>query len=153
MSEPNPSAQPDPSAPHGASTQPGASAQQPASGQRDPYAASGGQPYQSYQPATAYPSGGYASPPRPTNTMAVVSLIAAITGITIIPVVGSIVGVITGHIARRQIAETGEEGSGFATAGLVVGYVGIALLVVVIVLIVAALVGGLALFASVPTSP
>lgn len=146
MSDPNPSAQPDPSAPHGASTQPGASAQ------GDPYAASGGQSYGAYQPATAYPSGGYA-PTRPTNTMAVVSLIASITGLTLIPVVGSIVGVITGHIARRQIAETGEEGSGFATAGLVVGYVGIALLVIAVLAVIAFFVFGVALFAAVPTSP
>ena len=30
---------------------------------------------------------------------------------------------ILGHIAKRQIAQTGEEGDGLATAGLVIGYI------------------------------
>ncbi|MBO1752809.1 DUF4190 domain-containing protein [Actinotalea sp. BY-33] len=71
---------------------------------------------------------------RPTNALALISLIASITGLTIFPVVGSIAGVITGHLARRQIAETQEQGNGLALAGLITGYVtiGLALLTVII---------------------
>jgi hypothetical protein len=43
--------------------------------------------------------------------------------------IGSILGVIFGHIALRQIASTGEQGRGLAIAGLVLGYVGLATLI------------------------
>ena len=33
------------------------------------------------------------------------------------------VGAIMGHIARRQIQERGEQGDGFALAGIIVGWV------------------------------
>jgi hypothetical protein len=33
------------------------------------------------------------------------------------------VGIVLGHMARRQIAQTGEEGQGLATAGLIIGYI------------------------------
>ena len=71
---------------------------------------------------------------RPTNALAIISLVASLTGLTIFPLVGSIAGVITGHLARRQIAETQEQGSGLALAGLITGYVtiGLALLAVVV---------------------
>ena len=39
--------------------------------------------------------------------------------------IGSILAVIFGHIARKQIRERGEQGSGLATAGLIIGYIGI----------------------------
>jgi hypothetical protein len=32
-------------------------------------------------------------------------------------------GIVCGHIAKKQIAERGEEGSGLATAGLVLSYI------------------------------
>jgi hypothetical protein len=67
------------------------------------------------------------APGRPTNSMAIVTLIAGIAGLTVLFFVGSIVAVITGPIARRQIAQTGEEGGGLATAGIVMGWIGIAI--------------------------
>ena len=64
--------------------------------------------------------------------MAIVSLIAAICGFTIFPVIGSIVAVITGHMAKGEIARSGGTlgGDGAATWGLVLGYIGLALSVV-----------------------
>lgn len=98
-------------------------------GQQQPYQQ---QPYQ--QPyAGGYAQQGYYQQTRGTNTMAVVSLIAGICGLTVVPFIGSIVGAITGHMAKRQIAETGEEGSGLATGGLVTSYIGIALAVLGII--------------------
>lgn len=99
-------------------------AQQPPA--QEPYA------QQPYAPQ-GYGYGGpqYAmAPSRPNNTMAVISLISGIVGLTVIPIIGSIVAVITGHMARREIARTGEEGSGLATGGLIMGYIGVGLLVV-----------------------
>lgn len=93
-------------------------------------------------PATAYE--GVAAPARgpaaPTNAMAIVSMVSSILGLTLVPIVGSIVGVVTGYVARRQIAETGEQGSGAATAGLVIGWVGVGLLILGILAIVIALI-------------
>jgi hypothetical protein len=57
-----------------------------------------------------------------TNGMAIASLVCSLVGCG----VGSAVGVGLGHAAKRQIQRTGESGDGLATAGLVLGYLGIA---------------------------
>ena len=53
-------------------------------------------------------------------------------------------GVICGHIARRRIREGHETGDGLALAGLIVGYIVLALGVVFIVFIVVAIIGAAA---------
>jgi hypothetical protein len=76
---------------------------------------------------------------RPTNNLAIISLIAGIGSFVahIIPFVGgaavAIVAVVTGHVARRQIKTTGEGGYGLATAGMVIGYVHLVLLALLLV--------------------
>ncbi|WP_372593390.1 DUF4190 domain-containing protein [Actinotalea sp.] len=100
-------------------------------GAQAPY---GQQPYAPQAPSQpAYGQQGYAqpyaAPGTPTNTMAIVSLISGIAGATVIFFVGSIVAIITGHMARKQIAASGEQGSGMAVAGLVLGYVVVGLTV------------------------
>ena len=64
---------------------------------------------------------------RPTNSLAVVSLVASIAGWVMLPIVGPVVGVVCGHMARRQIRETGEDGDGLAMGGLVLGYASLAM--------------------------
>ena len=88
--------------------------------------------YQNPQYGNAPYVGGYQAPAA-TNTLAIVSLVLAILGLTFIPLVASVCAVVCGHISRGQIRRTGEGGSGFATAGLIVGYVSIALFVIIIV--------------------
>ncbi|WP_052077386.1 DUF4190 domain-containing protein [Rhodococcoides fascians] len=78
-----------------------------------------------------YAGGGFQTP-APTNTLAIVSLVLAILGLTFLPLIASVCAVVCGHLSRGQIKRTGEGGSGFATAGLVVGYVSIALFVIVV---------------------
>lgn len=75
--------------------------------------------------------GGPAMAP-PTNDKALISLIAGILGLTILPLVGSIVAVITGRIAKQEIRDSGGAygGDGMATAGLVLGWIGIGLTVI-----------------------
>lgn len=70
----------------------------------------------------------YAAPP-PTSSMALISLIAGILGLTLIPIVGSIVAVITGPMAKREITQSAGAlgGEGLATAGIILGWIGIAL--------------------------
>jgi hypothetical protein len=67
-----------------------------------------------------------------TSTMAIVSLVAGILGLSLMPLVGSIVAVITGSIAKRDIVASGgaQSGEGLATAGAILGWVGIGLTVV-----------------------
>lgn len=88
----------------------------PASGS---YAAHYGQPNASGY--SGYP-GGYAPgyPVPPTNTLAIIALVASLAGL--LTWISSIAGIVCGHIARRQIQRTGEQGSGMALAGLIVGY-------------------------------
>ncbi|MFK3985435.1 DUF4190 domain-containing protein [Micromonospora sp. NPDC050397] len=78
-----------------------------------------GQPGQYGQPGLygQPPPGGY--PPgygRPagTNVLAILSLVFAF--------VFAPAGIVLGHVARRQIRQSGEQGSGLATAGLVLSY-------------------------------
>ncbi len=68
-------------------------------------------------------------PPRPTSALAIVSLVSGILGFTLLPLLGSIVAIVTGHLARGEIrrAQGGMEGDGLAVAGLVLGYVMLAL--------------------------
>jgi hypothetical protein len=70
-----------------------------------------------------------------TNTLAIVSLIASISAYVILPFVGSIVGVITGHISLSQIKQTGENGRGMALTGTILGWVGIGLAVLGLILL------------------
>lgn len=59
-----------------------------------------------------------------TSNLAIVSLVAGILGWTAVPWIGSIVAIITGHMARAEIARNQEtmEGDGLAVAGLVLGW-------------------------------
>ena len=74
------------------------------------------------------------------STLAIVSLISGIVGWTIIPFIGSIVAVITGHLAKKEIRESGNtmSGDGMALAGLILGYtmIGLSLLGLVVGLVI-----------------
>lgn len=73
------------------------------------------QPLRAPEPAT----------PTKTNTLAVLALVFGI--------LGSLLGIIFGHIALGQIRRTGESGQGLAVVGLVFGYLWIAALVIVFI--------------------
>jgi hypothetical protein len=95
-----------------------------------------GPPGQWFGPPPAYgpqygPQPGYGGypPPQRTNGLAVASMVL---GILWIYWIGSILALVFGYIARKQIRERGESGSGMAVAGIVLGWVGIGILVVVI---------------------
>jgi hypothetical protein len=66
---------------------------------------------------------------RPTSSLAVVSLVFGILGWTLLPAVGAVVAVITGHMARAEIRRSAGqlEGDGMAVAGLVLGWLAIGL--------------------------
>ena len=68
-------------------------------------------------------------PAKPTSNLALASLILGILGWTIIPTIGSIAAIITGHMAKNEIKSNmgALGGDGMATAGLVLGFANIAL--------------------------
>lgn len=78
--------------------------------------------------------------PVRTNALAIVSLVSGIVGLTFIPFVGSIVAVITGHMARKEIRSTGDAGDGLAKGGLITGYIGLGLSVLGIIIFIIAMV-------------
>ncbi|MGY0559673.1 DUF4190 domain-containing protein [Luteimonas sp. A277] len=68
-------------------------------------------------------------PPRQYSVLAVISLVSGILGVFPIPVLASVIAVVTGHLARAEIRRAPErfDGDGMAVAGLVLGYLMIAL--------------------------
>jgi hypothetical protein len=86
-------------------------------------------PYPAYQqPYSPYP------PAPPTNGLAIAALVCGaggfVIGLSFIP------AIICGHLARKQIRQTGEQGAGLALAGLILGYVGIVLFIALIAVFV-----------------
>jgi hypothetical protein len=80
---------------------------------------------QIYDPPPSYGGPESPSPYAPPNsTMAIVSLVSGILGWSLLPLLGSIVAIVTGHMAKKEIKNsTGQlGGDGLATAGLVLGY-------------------------------
>ncbi|GAA1159783.1 hypothetical protein F4556_004230 [Kitasatospora gansuensis] len=63
------------------------------------------------------------APRRQTNGLAIASLVFGLLclpgGLFAIP------AVVTGHLAKKQLRESGEEGDGMATAGLVLGWLSV----------------------------
>ena len=95
------------------------------------------QPYgQPYAPPYGQPYGNpYAQPQRSTNGMAIASMVL---GILWLYWIGSILALVFGYIARKQIRERGDSGDGMAIAGIVLGWIGVGVLVIAIVVGIAA---------------
>jgi len=73
------------------------------------------------------------APPR-TNPLAIASLVCGLAepftlGLTVIP------AVVLGHVANSQIRRTGERGGAAATVGLVLGWAGLSVMVLVILIV------------------
>ena len=67
-----------------------------------------------------------------TSSLAIVSLVSGIASWFVLPLIGAFVAVITGHMAKKEIRESEGRLSGIemANAGLVLGYVHLALSVI-----------------------
>lgn len=82
-----------------------------------------------YQPPSPYSQPPSYSPVLPTSTLAIVSLIAGILGFAGFPIIGSIIAIVTGMMARQETRSEPPRasGDGMATAGIVMGWIQIAL--------------------------
>jgi hypothetical protein len=90
------------------------------------------QPYgQQYGQQYGQPYGGYPyAPPQRTNGLAIASMVL---GILWLYWIGSILALAFGYAAKKQIRERGEAGGGMATAGIVLGWIGVGFLALALV--------------------
>jgi uncharacterized protein DUF4190 len=90
-------------------------------------------PYGAYFPAYGQP----AAVPQ-TSGYAIASLICSIGSWFLIPLIGGVLGVIFGHIARREIrrSQGWRSGDGLAIAGLIIGYIHIALATLTVIVVI-----------------
>jgi Domain of unknown function (DUF4190) len=107
-------------------------------GPQPPYQSGPQPPYQPGYPSAPY-AGGYGAPQRHTNGMAIGSLVASLVGVPLMflcytGILAAIVGIVLGIIAINQIKQSGEEGRGFAIAGIIIGAVTLLLTVVLIII-------------------
>ena len=84
-----------------------------------------------------------------TNSLAIASLVFGIGSWLVCPFVGGVLAVIFGHVARGQIRRTGEAGGGFAMAGLILGYIHLAIAIIAAIVWLVLVAG---LFAALGTS-
>ena len=63
-----------------------------------------------------------------TNRLAVAALVCGV-GQLVAFWPATILAIVLGHKARREIRQTGEQGDGLAQAGIILGYIGLALTV------------------------
>ena len=98
-----------------------------------------------YGPPPGYPQYGqygYAqpqyAPSRGTNGMAIASLVCGVLGFSTCGIT-SILAIIFGHVALGQIRRNEEDGRGLGIAGLVLGYVAVAIgLIIILIAVIAA---------------
>lgn len=116
----------------------GAMPASPAPGYAAPgYPGPGAYPGQSYAPAQNYGSGYQVTGYAPTNGLAIASLVCGLVQFLGFWIVSGIPAIIMGHIARRQIKLSGEQGDGMALAGLILGYIGLVLGIIFVIIVVA----------------
>jgi hypothetical protein len=102
-------------------------------------------PLDSYPPPQAAPAGYYYGPPQiqkqSTNGFAIASMVL---GIVWIYWIGSILALVFGYMAKKQIQQSNERegGGGMATAGIVLGWIGVGTFTLMIVIIIIGAVAG-----------
>ena len=73
--------------------------------------------------------GAYGQQPQKYNVLSIISLVGAIIGFNVI-------AVILGFIALSQIKKTGEQGKGLAIAGIVIGFVYLAFIILITIFVI-----------------
>lgn len=77
------------------------------------------------------------APPAPpkTNQLAIAALVCGVGQVMLWPLI-TVPAIVLGHMARRQIRQTGEQGAGMALAGLLLGWAGAAIAVLVAIAVI-----------------
>jgi Domain of unknown function (DUF4190) len=64
--------------------------------------------------------------PKRTEGFAIASLVCGIAGLFAVPIVGSILAIVFGSVARKRIAQDeGLSGDEMARAGIIIGWIGV----------------------------
>lgn len=143
---PPPAPEAPPEAPWGAGTYPGFTYGPPAAGYGAPPSAYGYGPHSPH--GYGYPPGWTPPPPpMPQEGMAMGSFLTSLIGLVLsaacfVPILACPVGAVLGHIALRRIERTGNQGRGLALAGVIIGWIGTAILVIATAVIVAVVATG-----------
>lgn len=87
------------------------------------------------QPPPPPPAQPYYPQAPGTNGMAIASLVL---GIVWLYWVGSVLALVFGYVAKSQIRQRHETGGGMATAGIVLGWIGVGTLIVTVVILLIA---------------
>ena len=91
--------------------------------------------YQSPPPPSPYGNQPpYGGAPQGTNKKAIWSLVTGIAGFCCCGIL-AIVAIVLSRSAKAEIAQTGQGGDGLATAGFVLGCVGIVVMIINIILV------------------
>jgi hypothetical protein len=90
---------------------------------------------ENYPPVSNQPT---YQPAQKDSTLAILSLVFGIASYLVVPVIGSLAAIILGHIAKSEIKKSNGTltGNGMATAGLVLGYVQWAFLILGLIILV-----------------
>lgn len=75
-----------------------------------------------------------------TNGFAIASLTMGVLGLSALPLIGAVLALIFGYRARREIANSREKGEGLASAGVILGWVGVGLAALILLVAVVAIV-------------
>ncbi|GAP11563.1 hypothetical protein BECAL_02752 [Bellilinea caldifistulae] len=69
-----------------------------------------------------------------TNPLAIASLVLSAGGFSFLPLIGSIAGIVTGYMARREIRENSHlyNGESLAKTAIILGWIGIVLPIVIL---------------------
>ena len=96
-----------------------------------PYGPPGSHPWPSQHAGSGPPGYDYYAPTSArTNGMAIASMVL---GILWIYWIGSVLALVFGYVAKQQIRQRGEGGEGMATAGIVLGWIGVSFMALFIV--------------------
>jgi len=78
-------------------------------------------------------------PVMPTSTLAIVSLVAGVLSFVMLPIVGAVVAIWTGYEARKETRSVPPRasGDGLATAGIVLGWIHVGVLVITLCCVIA----------------
>ncbi len=92
---------------------------------------------ESIQPAPEFP----VAAAKKDSGLAIASLVCGIAAWIIFPVVAAIAAVVTGHLAKKEIRESGNTlgGDGMALAGLLMGYIQLGLFVLAMIIAILAI--------------
>jgi hypothetical protein len=90
-----------------------------------------------YYPQGQYGQPYYGAPPVQQRTTNGLAITAMVLGILWIWWLGSILALVFGYMARKQIRENNQNGDGMAIAGIVLGWIGLGTLVIVALVAIA----------------